>query len=149
MADTLAEMKAARIADRVPQAVVIGSDQVLDHKGTAWGKCDSPDAALEQLRILSGDSHRLHTATVVFHDGQPVWRHMATATLIMRSMSDAYLSAYLQRNWEQARHCAGCYMIEGEGIRLFSAIEGDHFGILGLPLLPLLGYLGLRGFIDT
>ncbi len=149
MADTLAEMKASRVADRDPQAVVIGSDQVLDHDGTALGKCDTPAAAMDQLRVLSGGTHRLHTATVLFHESQPVWRHLATATLTMRPLSDAFLSSYLARNWEQARHCAGCYMIEGEGIRLFSAIQGDHFGILGLPLLPLLGYLGLRGFIDT
>jgi septum formation protein len=149
MADALAEMKAARVADRNPQAVVVGSDQVLDHKGAALGKCDTPEAAMQQLRALSGGTHRLHTATVVFHDGQPVWRHMATATLTMRDLPVAFLSGYMARNWDRARHAAGCYLIEGEGIRLFSAVEGDHFGILGLPLLPLLGYLGLRGFIDT
>lgn len=149
MADALAEMKGARVADRDLQAVVIGCDQVLDHKGIALGKCDSPSAAMAQLRALSGGTHRLHTATVVFHGGQPVWRHMATATMTMRDLSDSFLSGYLDRNWDQARHAAGCYMIEGEGIRLFSAVQGDHFGILGLPLLPVLGYLGLRGFIDT
>lgn len=149
MADALAEMKAARMAVRAPEAVVIGSDQVLDHGGAALGKCDTPEKAQAQLRQLSGGAHRLHTATVVFHLGRPVWRHMATATLTMRDLSDAFLSAYLSRNWDSARHAAGCYMVEAEGIRLFTAIEGDHFGILGLPLLPLLGYLGLRGFIDT
>lgn len=149
MADTLAEMKAARVADRTPDAVVIGSDQVLDLDGVALGKPETPDDAHRQLRAMSGRTHRLHTATVVFHQGQPAWRHMATARMTLRDLSDEFLSGYLARNWDQARHCAGCYMIEAEGIRLFSAVDGDHFGILGLPVLPLLGYLGLRGFIDT
>lgn len=149
MADALAEMKAARVADRVPEAVVIGSDQVLDLDGAALGKCETSEEACAQLRLLSGRAHKLHTATVVFHEGQPVWRNMATARMTMRDLSDTFLDGYLARNWDTARHAAGCYMIEAEGIRLFSAIEGDHFGILGLPILPLLGYLGLRGFIDA
>lgn len=149
MADALAEMKAARVADRLPEAVVIGSDQVLDLEGAALGKCATPEEARAQLRLLSGRSHKLHTATVLFHEGRPVWRHLATARMTMRDLSDAFLDGYLARNWASARHAAGCYLIEAEGIRLFSSIEGDHFGILGLPILPLLGYLGQRGFIDA
>lgn len=149
MADTLAEMKAERVAARLPDAVVIGSDQVLDDSGTALGKCATPDEMAERLARLSGRTHHLHTATVVFHEGRPVWRHLATARMTMHKMSDAFLAAYLERNWETARHAAGGYLIEGEGIRLFAAVEGDYFGILGLPVLPLLGYLGQRGFIDT
>jgi septum formation protein len=149
MADALAELKAQRAADRHPGAVVIGCDQVLDADGVALGKPDTPQQALAQLVALRGGTHRLHSAVVLWHEGQPVWRHLATARMTMRDVSDGFLQDYLARNWDRARHSAGCYLVESEGIRLFAAIEGDHFGILGLPLLPLLGYLGQRGFIAT
>jgi septum formation protein len=149
MADALAELKAQRAADRHPGAVVIGCDQVLDADGIALGKPDTPQQALAQLVALRGRTHRLHSAVVLWHEGQPVWRHLATARMTMRDVSDGFLQDYVARNWDRARHSAGCYLVESEGIRLFAAIEGDHFGILGLPLLPLLGYLGQRGFIAT
>jgi septum formation protein len=69
--------------------------------------------------------------------------------MTMRRMSDAFIDSYLERNWDNVRHCVGCYKIEEEGIRLFSDIRGDHFSILGLPMLPLVGYLAQRGFIEA
>lgn len=149
IADTLAEMKARRISERTPGAVVIGCDQVLDFRGRAWGKAPTRDVARAQLVALRGHTHHLLSSVVVYHDGQPQWRHIGTASLTMRSFSDDWLDAYLSRNWEDLRHSAGGYLLEAEGVRLFSAVEGDYFTILGLPLLPLLEYLGQRGFIQT
>ncbi len=149
VADTLAEMKARRIAERTPGAVVVGCDQVLDFRGRAWGKAPSRDAARDQLKALRGQTHRLYSAAVLWYEGAPQWRHVGEARLTMRDFSDDWLESYLGRNWEELRHSAGGYLLEKEGVRLFSAIEGDWFSILGLPLLPLLGYLGDRGFIPT
>jgi septum formation protein len=149
IADTLAEMKARKIGERTPGAIVIGCDQVLDFKGRAWGKSPTRDAARAQLQALRGQTHRLLSAIVLYHEGRPQWRHVGEARLTMRSFSDDWLEGYLSRNWESLRHSAGGYLLEEEGVRLFSAVEGDYFTILGLPLLPLLGYLGDRGFIAT
>lgn len=149
IADTLAEMKARKIAERTPGAVVIGCDQVLEVDRRAWGKAPTREDARRQLLALRGRSHRLLSAVVLYHDGQPQWRHVGEARLTMRDFSDDWLDGYLSRNWDDLRHAAGGYLVEAEGVRLFSAIEGDWFTILGLPLLPLLGYLGQRGFIAT
>jgi septum formation protein len=149
MADALAEMKARKLADRFPAALVLGCDQILAQDKRIFAKPDSPDEARQQLQSLRGQTHRLLTALVLYHEARPVWRHIATASLTMRSFSDAYLDAYLARNWPAVRDSVGAYLLEAEGIRLFSAVEGDYFGILGLPLTPLLNYLSLRGFIPS
>lgn len=149
MADALAEMKARKLAERSPEACVIGADQVLEINRRVMSKPDSPDAARAQLRALRGQTHLLHSAVVLYHEARPIWRHVAEARLTMRDFSDEYLEDYLARNWDSARHSVGCYKVEEEGIRLFSRIDGDHFTILGLPLLPLLAYLSDRDFIPT
>jgi len=149
IADTLAEMKARKVAERHPQDLVLGCDQVLDLKGKVLSKPDSPQMALDQLTQLRGQSHKLLSAVVLYHEAKPVWRFIGEARLTMRSVSDTYLSDYIERNWESIRHSVGAYKLEEEGSRLFSAVDGDYFTVLGLPLLPLLGYLGDRGFIPT
>lgn len=149
IADALAEMKAQKLADKHPTALVLGCDQVLDFSGRAWGKPETIDAARTQLRTLRGKTHRLHSAIVLCDAGQPVWRHIGEARLTMRDFSDSFLDEYLARNWESIRSAVGCYKLEEEGVRLFSAIEGDYFTILGLPLVPLLGYLAQREFIPS
>lgn len=149
IADALAEMKARKIADRNSDALVLGCDQVLEFDRRAWGKAETMAEARGQLLSLRGQPHHLLSALVLYDDGKPVWRHIGKATLTMREFSDAWLDDYLVRNWESIRHSVGGYKLEEEGIRLFTAIEGDYFTILGLPLLPLLAYLGTRGFIAT
>lgn len=149
IADTLAGLKAARTAARRPDAIVIGCDQIAADGAEPFGKPASPADARDRLASLRGRTHSLYSAVVVHHEGQPVWRHIGEARLIMRAFSDAWLDGYVARNWESIRHAAGGYLIEAEGIRLFSRVEGDWPTILGLPILPLLGYLGDRGFIPA
>lgn len=149
IADTLAEMKARKVADRNPDTLVLGCDQVLEFDRRAWGKPETMAEARTQLLTLRGQTHHLLSALVLYDDGKPVWRHIGKATLTMREFSDAWLDDYLARNWHSIQHSVGGYKLEEEGIRLFTTIEGDYFTILGLPLLPLLAYLGTRGFIAT
>jgi septum formation protein len=151
VADALAEMKAAKVGARhaAERALVLGSDQVLDLDGRLLSKAGSPEEALEQLRALSGRSHRLHSAAVLYAGGEPVWRHVGVARLRFRTPSEAYLRDYLARGWDALRHSVGCYHVEGEGARLIEAIEGDHFTVRGLPLLPLLSFLARRGTIPA
>lgn len=149
IADALAEMKARKLAEKHPERLVLGCDQVLDFNGKVFGKVETLDQGRAQLKSLRGQKHRLISALVLYDQAKPIWRHASHATLTMRQFSDEYLESYLERNWSNARHSVGVYMLEGEGIRLFSATEGDYFTILGLPVLPLLSYLGTRGFIDT
>jgi septum formation protein len=149
IADTLAETKARKLSQRYPEACVIGADQVLELDGVIFGKPADPDAARAQLQRLRGRTHLLHSAVVLYHESEPVWRHVGRASMTMRNFSEAYLESYLARNWESARQSVGCYKVEEEGLRLFSRIEGDHSTILGLPMLPLLSYLSERGFIAT
>lgn len=148
-ADALADAKAARVAARQPQAVVIGCDQVLDFKGDVIGKPTSIAEARAQLVALRGQVHRLFSAVVVYHEGRPVWRAMGEVRLTMRDFSDAYLDGYIARNGEELLETVGGYKLESEGARLFSRVEGDYFTVLGLPLIELLDYLALRGFLET
>jgi len=149
MADTLAEMKARKIAERHPESMVLGCDQILDFQGKVLAKPETPEVACAQLRLLRGTSHKLWSAAVIYQDAKPVWRFVAESRLVMRPISDAYLDDYVSRNWDSIRHSVGAYKLEEEGSRLFSAVEGDYFTVLGLPLLPVLGYLGDRGHIPT
>jgi septum formation protein len=148
IADTLAEMKARKISDKFPDALVLGCDQVLDHRGQVLSKPGSPQEALGQLQMLRADRHSLLSAAVIYHQGQPLWRHVGQVRLRMRSSSDEYLQSYVDRNWHSIRHAVGAYKLEEEGVRLFTAIEGDYFNVLGLPLLELLSYLTLRGELE-
>lgn len=148
IADCLAEMKARKISDKSPDAMVIGCDQVLDFKGTLLSKPTSPDHALNQLRAMRGERHMLLSAAVIVQNGKPIWRHIGQVRLRMRDASDAYLQGYVDRNWDSIRHSVGAYRLEEEGVRLFSTIDGDYFNVLGMPLLELLNFLTLRGVIE-
>lgn len=147
IADVLAEMKARKVAEKRPADLVLGCDQVLAFEDEVFSKPDTIEDARAQLLRLRGKTHRLHSALVAYENAEPVWRHVAEARLTMHHFSESYLDDYLARNWDSVRHSVGAYKIEEEGVRLFSAITGDHFTILGLPLLPLLAWLGTRGMI--
>ena len=149
IADALAEAKAFKLAQHHPLALALGCDQILALGTRLFAKPATRDEARQHLADLSGQTHQLLSAAVLYHESQPIWRHVGVARLTMRHASDAYLDEYLDRTWPAVQHCVGGYQLEGEGIRLFSAIEGDYFTILGLPLLPLLSFLSLRGFIAS
>ena len=149
VADALAEMKAARVSGRRPGALAIGSDQTLSCDGRLFSKPKTPEEAREQIGALMGRTHRLHSAAVICRDGEPLWRHVSEARLTMGRLSEAWLDGYVARNWDSIRHSVGGYRIEEEGVRLFARIEGDHFTILGMPLLPLLQFLSARGSIPS
>lgn len=145
IADTLAEMKARKISDKMPGALVIGCDQVLSFEGRILSKPVSLADARQQLSALRGQRHTLLSAAVIVENGQPVWRHVGTVRLMMRDFSDAFLEGYLSRNWPGISDSVGGYKLEEEGVRLFSRVEGDYFTVLGMPLIELLSYLTLRG----
>ena len=147
MADALAEAKALKAARRHPDGLVLGCDQVLDLDGEAMGKPQDTAAARARLLALRGRMHRLWTAAVLYDRAEPVWRHVAEAKLTMRAFSDDWLDSYLATAGWPLTGTAGGYAVEDLGIRLFDRVEGDHFGILGLPLLPLLAALTRRGDI--
>lgn len=148
IADALAESKARKVAQRHPQDWVLGCDQVLAAGGECLEKPATLDAARAQLLRLRGQTHQLLSAAVLYHRAEPVWRHVGVARLTMRDVSDAYLDAYLARNWPAIASSVGGYQLEGEGVRLFAQVQGDYFTILGLPLIELLNFLTLRGVLD-
>jgi septum formation protein len=145
IADALAEAKAAKVARKNPDALVIGCDQVLDFEGQVFSKPKNVEDARDQLKALRGKRHTLLSAVVIFHEGEPVWRHIGMVRLQMRDFSDAYLEEYLERNWESIRWSVGGYKLEEEGVRLFHRVDGDYFNVLGMPLIEVLNYLMVRG----
>lgn len=141
----LADAKAARIARRHPEAVVIGADQLLVCRGEWFDKPADVQAARRQLERLRGRAHELVTAVVGWREGQRAWQHVATPRLAMRDFSDAFLEAYLAREGALVTQSVGAYRLEGPGIQLMRDIRGEHTAILGLPMLPLLAWLREQG----
>lgn len=144
----LATLKAENISEKQYDAFVIGSDQVLTFEGEIFSKPTSVDDARRQLRRLRGRTHELVTAVALARNGARVWSHIATARLTMRPFSDTFLEAYLNRQGARLLSTVGAYEIEGLGSQLFESIDGDHFTIVGLPLLPLMAELRRRNALS-
>jgi septum formation protein len=147
IAERLAALKAGSAAPE-PGTLVLGSDQTLEQdNGIMLSKPGSRAEAHEQLRALSDRAHYLHSAAVLMQGGEVIWQVTTTNGMEMRPLSDRFISAYLDAEYEAVRHNVGCYRIEGLGAQLFARTSGSHFSILGLPLLPLLGALRQRGVL--
>ena len=144
IADALAELKAIKVS-RAGRQFVIGADQTLELEGALYDKAETVEGARARLQALRGKPHKLHSAVVVAKDGLPIWREVVTATLTMRGFSDAFLDGYLAAEGAAALGSVGCYRLEGQGVQLFSKIDGDYFTILGLPLMGLLDLLRRHG----
>lgn len=137
----LARAKALEVAMRKSKAIVLGADQTLALSDRRFSKPANVAAAREQLKTLAGRTHELHSAVAVARGGEIVFETVATARLTMRTFSETFLDAYLAAAGERVLSSVGAYQLEGLGVNLFERVEGDHFTVMGLPLLPLLAYL--------
>jgi septum formation protein len=148
MAEMLAEMKAKSVP--AEGALVIGADQILElDDGTILSKPGSREEALAQLRSLGGRIHHLHSAAVIVENGERIWGETQSVELKVRPLGENFLQAYLDREYQAVRHNVGSYRVEGLGAQLFERIDGSHFAVLGLPLLPLLAFLRARGILQS
>jgi len=145
----LAEAKALDVSERNPEAVVIGADQVLALGTRSFSKPRDTDDCRRQLVALRGRTHELISAVVCAKGSRIEWSHVDEAHLTMRAFSDGFLDAYLARIGADCTSSVGGYKIEGAGLQLFQNVTGDHFTILGLPLLPLLHHLRACGEVAS
>jgi septum formation protein len=149
LALALAEAKAADVSARRPGDWVIGGDSVISVEGRRFSKPRSRDDAADHLRSFSGKAMRLVSAVALARNGQVGWKHISDAVLHVRPLSETFIDAYLDAEWPEVGYCVGVFRMEGRGVTLFDEVEGDHFTILGMPLLPLLGELRERGLMAS
>ena len=128
---------------------VLGSDSVVTVGGRRFSKPASRAQAAEHLRFFSGRTMELHSAAAIATGGTVKWRHVATARLEVRELSDEFIDAYLAAEWPEVSYCVGAFRMEGLGVTLFDRVEGNHYTILGMPLLPLLSALRDRGLMPS
>ena len=144
----LAEMKALKVSHdngEHPSGFVLGVDQILVCGNETFGKPEDIATAGSQLRLLSGKTHQLMTAAVIYRDGERIWQHLETSKLTMRRLPDEFIDYYLLAIGDAALKGPGSYQVEGFGAHLFSRIEGCSFAVLGLPLLQILSFLRSHG----
>jgi septum formation protein len=148
IAALLAREKALSVSAKKPGRVVVGADQTLALGNTLFSKPAGRAQASEQLRSLAGNSHQLCSAAAVARDGKLLFADVAIARMTMRGLNEAEIDAYLDQAGAAVASSVGAYQLEGLGVHLFERIEGDHFTILGLPLLPLLAFLRSARLLD-
>lgn len=141
----LARAKALAVSVERPEALVLGSDSLVEVAGRRFDKPASREDAAEHLRFFSGKAMHLHSAAALARNGKIVWEYGAMASLHVIGMSEAFIAGYLDEEWPAVAGCVGVFRIEGRGVQLFEAIEGDHFTVMGMPLLPVLGALREAG----
>ncbi len=145
----LAEAKALAVSAGKPGRLVLGGDSLVEVCGRMFDKPVSRDNAAEHLRFFSGNEMRLHSAAVLMRDGVCVWRHCDLAKLTVRRLSDSFIDSYLDREWPAVSGCVGVFRMEALGVQLFENVDGNHFTILGMPLLALLAALRAQGVIEA
>jgi septum formation protein len=148
VAAVLAAAKAEAVSEKMPEAIVIGCDQVLSLGDEVLHKCTDMVDARARLLQLAGKTHQLSSAVAVARGGNTLWRDVKIARLTMRALNPGFVGRHLARVGEAVLGSVGAYQYEGEGIQLFEAIDGDYFTIVGLPLLPLLDQLRAMSAID-
>ena len=137
----LAGAKALAVSAMCADDWVVGSDSVVSVSGRLFDKPADREQAAEHLRFFSGKPMRLTSAVALAKGGSVDWRHVETADLQVRALSETFIAGYQDAEWPEVGYCVGVFRMEGLGVQLFSSIAGDHFTILGMPLLPLLGAL--------
>jgi nucleoside triphosphate pyrophosphatase len=147
IANLLAREKALAVARRRPGHIVIGADQTLALGDRLFSKPTGRAQAADQLRALAGVTHELHSAVAVARNEKILFDHVAVARLTMRRLGEAEIAAYLDIAGDSMSSSVGAYQLERFGVHLFERIDGDHFTILGLPLLPLLGFLRSQSWL--
>jgi septum formation protein len=149
IAGLLAREKASFVSSKNSGRYVIGADQTLALGSRLFSKPAGRAQAAEQLRQLNGDAHELHSAVAVARDGKILFSDVAVARMTMRRLDESEIEAYLDQAGQAVTTSVGAYQLEGIGVHLFERIEGDHFTILGLPLLPLLAFLRGEGLLSV
>ena len=149
VAEVLARAKAEQVSEACPEALVIGSDQVLNLNGEIFSKPEDIDAARVTLQRLSGRSHELHSAVAIAEGGATSWTHTETVRLEMRELSTKFIAWYLAEVGPSITRSVGAYELEGLGAQLFEKVDGDYFTVLGLPLLATLAELRRRVFLPV
>ena len=148
LARNLAEGKAGSI-DGGPYGWVIGSDSVVTVDGVPYSKPRDREQAAQHLRAFSGRTMLLSSAVALARMGSVEWSHAESARLQVRLLSDSFIDRYLDLEWPEVSYCVGVFRMEGRGVTLFDKVEGSHFTILGMPLIPLLGALRQRGLVPS
>ncbi len=141
IATALARAKALAVSALNPGAMVLGSDSLIEVAGRRFDKPASRAEAAEHLRFFSGKAMHLHSAAALARGGAALWQCDVMAVLHVAPLSDSFIESYLDAEWPAVGACVGVFRIEGRGVHLFAAIEGDHFTVLGMPLLKVLGAL--------